>query len=64
VHPHQQNCFGGFMAFTVDKIPKIVEIYQKLTNPFRPDMTLTVGVGAPEKGVCTLFVSNAKCSRL
>ena len=54
VHPHEQNCFGGFIAFTVDKIPKLAEIHQKLTQPYRPDMTVIVGVGAPETEVLFL----------
>ena len=51
LHPHQTNVFGGFIAFTVDKIPQIVQVSRELTENFRPDMALIIGVGAPEKDV-------------
>ena len=41
------------MAFTVDKVPQIVAAYKKL-EPFRPDMAIWLGVGAPEKTVGSL----------
>lgn len=50
VHPHSGQCFGGFMAFTRDKIPDVVKAYRNL-EPFRSDMALIVGIGAPEKTV-------------
>jgi hypothetical protein len=39
------------MAFTLDKIPQIVEVNAKLTENLTPDMALLVGIGAPEKQV-------------
>ena len=51
VHPHPQICFGGFMAFTVDKIPDIIKVNNWLTNLLSPDMAIIVGVGAPANQV-------------
>ena len=39
------------MAFTVDKIPEIIEVNERLTNPVSPDMAVIVGVGAPANQV-------------
>jgi hypothetical protein len=47
LYPHAGSCFGGFMAFTADKIPGVVAAYRAL-EPFRPDMAIMVGVAAPE----------------
>ena len=38
------------MAFPPDKIPAVVKAYKNL-EPFRPDMALILGIGAPEKTV-------------
>jgi hypothetical protein len=48
------------MAFTTDKIPEIVRVSKKLTDNFRPDMALVVGVGAPETQVFLFLTSSDK----
>ena len=57
VHPQNEMVFGGFMAFTLDKIPEVIKINKKFMDNSSPDMALLVGIGAPETQVlCHLFL--------